>query len=413
MPAWTDEYGCSTRCSPRTARCIAARDEVSRAFEASTHGRRISSVQGGIARPSAGDPVAIRCGLNVVVFKVRGCFSVAAFCLDLVQRFQDQKKAAAALWRSSTRSPWDGSMVQVLSGGRGDAAVVVDALRRAIRRVGRASGGPSWSSYAVPLLSGVAFRVLVRRWWALGFDPAGARDRRELLWLRVRSLLLVADSASVHHAAAAGASNPELAAVAAAAAGRVARRSRAARGPPRRWATCARTRALASSARRRARFYVVATYAAVRVRASSAVDRRCPSPRPVCARGVPDSHGPPGSSCFMLYDATGARPAPGAFSPDDGCAGGGIVTASRRFTWALLALFPRSSVYARAHPPESVSGWRASGMRRPRRRAALAELANLDGRDGGGPITIRTRRASTGTRRSFRSRCRSSITADG
>ena len=383
MPAWTDEYGyvLDARSFAANGTLHAARikqERVSHAFEASTHGPAYILLQGGIAR-AFGDPVALSLWPNVVVLVIV-LLLVAAFPLDLVQRLWIAVLLLLHFGVFLYAFTWMVETWQVLF------AVAATLLLMTLYASDRASPRfrRTFVAYAVLLLVLSAFRVSYAL-WALGLVPL-ARDRRELLWCGVVALLLVALGVGIMQQLSASNPNWPL--------------SRAAASLSRGDAGGA-FHLVASNVRENLqryfvgetqglRFYVVMKYAVIvlgLVLLYAGIrrgDRLALAASLILAAHL--------ALLFLLYDATTWREhrhlAPVFYLMTVALVAGRHRAATFALYVVLLALFPEVVGYAHARVlPERQWMARQWGAA-TEARAALAELASLDGRDDGGAITI-------------------------
>lgn len=383
MPAWTDEYGyvLDARSFAANGTLHAARvkeERVSRAFEASTHGPAYIVLQGGIAR-AFGDLVAISLWPNVVVLAV-ALLLVFALPLDLVRRLWVAVLLLLHFAVFLYAFTWMVETWQVLF------AVAATLLLVTLYRTERASPRfrRAFVTYAVLLLVLSAFRVSYAL-WALGLVPL-ARDRRELLWCSVVALLLVALGIGIMQQLSAANPNWPL--------------SRAAAALARGDASAAFALVAGNVGENLGRyfvgetqglrFYVVMKYAVVvvgLVLAWAAVRRDDRLALAACL--ILAAHL---ALLFLLYDATTWREhrhlAPVFYLMIVALVAGRSRAATFALYAVLLVLFPEVVGYAHARIlPERQWMARQWGAA-TEARAALSELARLDGRDGDGPITI-------------------------
>lgn len=394
LPAWTDEYGyvLDARSFAANGTLHAARvkeERVSPAFEASTHGPAYILLQGGIAR-AFGDPVELSVWPNVIA--LIGALLLVLLALPL-ERTQRLWVAVLLLLHFAVflyAFTWMVETFQVLF------AVAASVLLVTLYRTdpGSRRFRATLAAYAVLLLVLSAFRVSYAL-WALGLVPL-ARDRRELVRFAALALLVVVLGIGLMRELSA--SNPHWPLSRAAAA--------VSRGDARAALTLVVQNVGENLQRyfvgetQGLRFYMVMKYVVVAVGGVLLV------------AGLRGGRGPaPGSgggdrlalgACtillahlallFLLYDANTWREhrhlAPVFYLLAIALVAGRHRVATFALYAVLLVLFPEVVGYAHARIlPERqwmARQWDAAGEA----RAALAELATLEGRDGDGPVTV-------------------------
>jgi len=414
LPAWTDEYGyvLDARSFAANGTLHAARvkeERVSPAFEASTHGPAYILLQGGIAR-AFGDPVELSVWPNVIA--LIGALLLVLLALPL-ERTQRLWVAVLLLLHFAVflyAFTWMVETFQVLF------AVAASVLLVTLYRTdpGSRRFRATLAAYAVLLLVLSAFRVSYAL-WALGLVPL-ARDRRELVRFAVLALLVVVLGIGLMRELSA--SNPHWPLSRAAAA--------VSRGDARAALTLVVQNVGANLQRyfvgetQGLRFYMVMKYVVLAVGGVLLVaglrGGRGPAPRSGSgdrlalgagsgdrlALGAGSGDRLALGACtillahlallFLLYDANTWREhrhlAPVFYLLAIALVAGRHRVATFALYAVLLVLFPEVVGYAHARIlPERqwmARQWDAAGEA----RAALAELATLEGRDGDGPVTV-------------------------
>ncbi|MBY0278633.1 hypothetical protein K2Z84_25145 [Candidatus Binatia bacterium] len=384
MPAWTDEYGyvLDARSFAANGTLHAARvkeERVSRAFEASTHGPAYILLQGGIAR-AFGDPVAISLWPNVVALAFAMVLVLAAFPLERSQRLWIAVLLLLHFAVLLYALTWMVETYQVLF------AIVASLLLTTLYRSERASRRfrATLVGYGLLLLVLSTFRVSYAL-WALGLIPL-ARDRRELLRFGALSLLLLVAGIGIMQQLSASNPNWPLSRAAAAlsrgdAAGAMALVLHNVTENAQRY-LIGETQGL--------RFYVAMKYAVLAIGLVLLVggvrrdDRLALATCMILAAHL--------ALLLLLYDAVSWREhrhlAPVFYLAIVALVAGRQRSATYALYVLMLLLLPEVVGYAHARIlPERqwmARQWGAAGPA----RAALAELAQLDGREGGGPITV-------------------------
>jgi hypothetical protein len=384
LPAWTDEYGyvLDARSFAQNGTLHAARvkeERVSRAFEASTHGPAYILLQGGIARVF-GDPAAITVWPNVVALAIALLLVLLALPAERDARLWIAVLLLLHFAVFLYAFTWMVETFQVVF------AIAATVLLVRLHRGDRAS--PQFRrtlfAYAILLLVLSAFRVSYAL-WALGLVPL-ARDRRELLqWGALALILLALGIWLMQQLSASNPNWPLSRALTAVSHGDVTGAVRLVLhnvGDNLHRYFVGETQGL--------RFYVVMKYAVLAVGLVLLIGGVRRDDRfALAAAAILVAHL---ALLFLLYDATSWREhrhlAPVFYLTMVALIVGRYRIATFVLYAALLGLFPEVVGYAHARIfPERqwmARQWAAAVDA----RAALAELATLDGRDGDGPITI-------------------------
>jgi hypothetical protein len=384
LPAWTDEYGyvLDARSFAANGTLHAARvkqERVSRAFEASTHGPAYILLQGGIAR-AFGDPVESTLWPNVVALGAALLLVLLALPLARNERLWIAVLLLLHFAVFLYAFTWMVETFQVAF------AIAATVLLVRLHRSDRAS--PQFRSslvaYAVLLVVLSAFRVSYAL-WALGLVPL-ARDRRELVYWGVVALALLAIGVGLMQQLSASNPNWPL--------------SRAAAAVSQGDVGGALSLVLHNVGENLHRylvgetqglyFYVVMKYAVLAVGLVLLIGGvRRDDRLALAAAAILGAHL---ALLVLLYDATSWREhrhlAPVFYLTTLALVAGRYRIATFVLYAMLLGLFPEVVGYAHARIfPERqwmARQWAAAGEA----RAALAELASLDGSNGDGPITI-------------------------
>lgn len=384
MPAWTDEYGyvLDARSFAANGTLHAARvkeERVSPAFEASTHGPAYILLQGGIAR-AFGDPVELSVWPNVVALGIALLLVLLALPLERRQRMWVAVLLLLHFAVFLYAFTWMVETFQVTF------AVAASVLLVTLYRTDRASRRfrATLAAYAVLLLVLSAFRVSYAL-WALGLVPL-ARDRRELVRFAALALLVVVLGIGLMRELSASNPNWPL--------------SRAAAALSRGDAGAALALVVQNvgvnlqryfvGETQGLRFYLVMKYVVVAtgmVLLVAGVRRDDRLALGACA--ILAAHL---VLLVLLYDANTWREhrhlAPVFYLMTIALVAGRLRIATIALYAVLLALFPEIVGYAHARilPERQWMARQWGGSEEA--RAALGELAALDGRDGDGPITV-------------------------
>lgn len=384
MPAWTDEYGyvLDARSFAANGTLHAARvkeERVSPAFEASTHGPAYILLQGGIAR-AFGDPVELSVWPNVVALGIALLLVLLALPLERRQRLWVAVLLLLHFAVFLYAFTWMVETFQVTF------AVAASVLLVTLYRTDRASRRfrATLAAYAVLLLVLSAFRVSYAL-WALGLVPL-ARDRRELVRFAALALLVVVLGIGLMRELSASNPNWPL--------------SRAAAALSRGDAGAALALVVQNvgvnlqryfvGETQGLRFYLVMKYVVVAtgmVLLVAGVRRDDRLALGACA--ILAAHL---VLLVLLYDANTWREhrhlAPVFYLMTIALVAGRLRIATIALYAVLLALFPEIVGYAHARilPERQWMARQWGGSEEA--RAALGELAALDGRDGDGPITV-------------------------
>ena len=384
MPAWTDEYGyvLDARSFAANGTLHAARvkeERVSPAFEASTHGPAYILLQGGIAR-AFGDPVELSVWPNVVALGIALLLVLLALPLERRQRMWVAVLLLLHFAVFLYAFTWMVETFQVTF------AVAASVLLVTLYRTDRASRRfrATLAAYAVLLLVLSAFRVSYAL-WALGLVPL-ARDRRELVRFAALALLVVVLGIGLMRELSASNPNWPL--------------SRAAAALSRGDAGAALALVVQNvgvnlqryfvGETQGLRFYLVMKYVVVAtgmVLLVAGVRRDDRLALGACA--ILAAHL---VLLVLLYDANTWREhrhlAPVFYLMTIALVAGRQRIATIALYAVLLALFPEVVGYAHARilPERQWMARQWGGSEEA--RAALGELAALDGRDGDGPITV-------------------------
>ena len=384
MPAWTDEYGyvLDARSFAANGTLHAARvkeERVSPAFEASTHGPAYILLQGGIAR-AFGDPVELSVWPNVVALGIALLLVLLALPLERRQRLWVAVLLLLHFAVFLYAFTWMVETFQVTF------AVAASVLLVTLYRTDRASRRfrATLAAYAVLLLVLSAFRVSYAL-WALGLVPL-ARDRRELVRFAALALLVVVLGIGLMRELSASNPNWPL--------------SRAAAALSRGDAGAALALVVQNvgvnlqryfvGETQGLRFYLVMKYVVVATgMVLLVVGVRRDDRLALGACAILAAHL---VLLVLLYDANTWREhrhlAPVFYLMTIALVAGRLRIATIALYAVLLALFPEIVGYAHARilPERQWMARQWGGSEEA--RAALGELAALDGRDGDGPITV-------------------------